>query len=284
MDTPTSRRAACFCVAPPPAGADEAPYDPNVYNPDDPIWQDELWLAAEHVRYGDSSGGAGIGYCTSYKPFELAGNHTRAILMLHAGTPSEPDLLTLADRLALSCECVVLAPLMRGDPAHWPSERLAAEAWAASSYLNGARGAESLAVVAVGATVVPILALLADGALGAHAAVALCPGVGGAGGDAFAAGDSSAADLARVSREVPVPVLAVCATADDGGKAGAAGLRDGLALNSRLASDYYVAELACAPERVLRPGDGGDVKRADEAVALVQSWVDTYCPEGLRPS
>lgn len=264
---------------------EEEPYDPTKYNPDDPIWQDHLWLQTEQVRYGDGAQGAGMAYYSGYNHADksLAGNHTRGILLLHTGASqgddadasSEVSLRSFANKLALSCECVALAPFLRGGASQWPPERLAAEAWAASTYLNRVCGAESLAIVAVGhATTVSTLALLNQGALGAHATVALCPGRASSVG-------SAAADLARAARDLPVPLLAVCGTADTGGQAGAVSLRDGLSLNSQLQSDYYVAELR-------RAASGDDPLPAllqdacaEEALALVQSWVDRYCPEGL---
>ena len=277
----------------PPQEEEEEPYDPTKYNPDDPIYQDHLWLLTEELRYGDGARGAGVGYYSGYKPSSLSGNHTRAILLLHAasngninsdGVPepaavdastSEVSLRTLANKLALSCECVALAPLLRGGTAQWPPERLAAEAWSALTYLNSICGAESLAVVAIGdAMARSTLGLLAEGALGAHAVVALCPGQGSG-----AAAATAAADLGRAARELPVPLLAVCGGPDP---ACATSLRESLALNSRLRGDFYVASLERAPfgDDPLPPLLQDPC--ADEALALMQSWVDRWCPEGLE--
>jgi hypothetical protein len=240
---------------------------------DDPIYTDELWIVSKRVRYADSGDSEGI--LSSFKPFDDAGNHSRSILLLHATPPSEPELQLLVDRLALSCECVAMAPLLRGGLERWPPPRLAQEGWQAAQYLNRACGAETLAVVAVGPTALSVLALLAEGALDAHCAIALCPGRGGGGGGL------GPADAARAARELSTPLLAVCSTADGEGKAHAAALRDSLALNSRLGSDYFVAEFdGEAGEFVL--GRSGSNSAADKAIALCQSWVDAYCAENYR--
>ena len=252
-------------------GADTPPEE-------DPIYVDELWQDGAQVRYGAAVQGAGIGYCSTYKgSYEKPFTNSRAILLLDPEPRSEADLCALTDKLALSCECVALAPFLRGGAGRWPRERLGAEAWAAAQYLNGECHAESLAVVALGgAGSSSVLGLLAEGAFGAHAAVALCP-----------AGDPrGAADVARAARELEVPLLAVCGTAagagGEGGGAYAAALRDALALNARLASDFYVAEFADAGGGfVMAPRDAEEAKAGERAIALVQGWVDRWCPEGL---
>lgn len=229
---------------------------------DDVVFRDELWLDTAQVRYGAATQGAGIGYCASFSIMERAGNHSRAVLLLDPSPRSEEDLCALADRIALSCECVALAPLLRGGAARWPRERLAAEAWAAAQYLNSGRGAEALAVVALGAVgATRVLGLLAEGALGAHAAVALCP----------AGSAADAADAARAARELTVPLLAVCGTADGEGQSYAAAMRDALALNARLASDYYVAAVGEARhDFLMAPADAAEAKAGERAIALVQ--------------
>ena len=201
----------------------------------DPLDSDVL--RSEDVRYG---GGArsGRGYCASYLPFTLAGNHSRAVLLL--GEPG-PELRGIADRLALSCECVALLPELGGDAAAWTHEALGREALAASAYLAGAHRVQGLAVLGAGAIGGRMLELLASG-LEAHAAVALGP---------------VAFDAARAAREVSAPLLAVSA---DGA------LRAGLEANPLLGDDYFVVEEAPLGER---------------AVALACAWVDRYVPEGL---
>lgn len=281
---PASRRRPSVVAAATMSGAASAEAGAPLgdWTPEeDPIYQDDLWIATEQVRYSDGTGADGIAIKSAYKPFEDAGNHSRGILLLHAAAPSEPDLQLLADRLALSCECVALAPLLRGDLQRWPLQRLAHEAWQAAQYLNRACGAETLAVVAVGSTAVSTLSLLAEGALDAHCAIALCPGSGADTGGP----PQNPGDTARAARELSTPLLAICATADDRGKAHANALRDSLALNSRLRSDFYVADFeAEAGEFVLRAARGSAStgnKAADKAIALCQSWVDQYCPEGV---
>ena len=235
---------------------------------DDPIYNDKLWLDAEMVRYGDGLGGAGVGYCASYRPFSIAGNHSRAVLMLDTMPSNEESLLALAGRIALSCECVVLVPFLRGSALSWPLERLAEEVWAATRYLNGAHGIEALTVVSIGSTAVTSMAMMSEGLVGAHAAVALCP-----------TGDLN--NLRRVARDIPVPLLAVCGGGDDGSRSGDA-LREALALNSQVGRDYYVADFSeCSADFVLRPQDAPDAKAAERALALLQSWVDQFLPENL---
>ena len=85
------------------------------------------------------------------------------------------------------------------------------------------------------------------------------------------------------ARELHVPLLAVCGTADDGGgRAYAAALTDALALNARLGADQYVSTMgASSSDFLMAPRDAEEAKAGDRAIALVQSWVNTYCPEGL---
>lgn len=111
-----------------------------------------------------------------------------------------------------------------------------------------------------------VVELLAGGALDAHACVALGDG----------------ASLARGARELTQPFLAVCA----GGDAAAAAdeLRQALSRNTRLGSDYFVADFEASDDFVLRPRGADDARSAERAVALVQSWVDRFVPERLgRP-
>ena len=63
----------------------------------DPLDSDAAWLRSEDVRYGGAAR-SGRGYCASYLPFTLAGNHSRAVLLL--GEPG-PELRGVAARLAL---------------------------------------------------------------------------------------------------------------------------------------------------------------------------------------
>ena len=162
------------------------------------------------MRYGGAAR-SGRGYCASYLPFTLAGNHSRAVLLLGENSA---ELRGIADRLALSCECVALLPELGGDVAAWTHEALGREALAASAYLAGAHRVQGLAVLGAGAVGGRMLELLASG-LEAHAAVALGP---------------VAFDAARAAREVSAPLLAVSA---DGA------LRAGLEANPLLGDDYF---------------------------------------------
>lgn len=237
---------------------------------DDPIYKDELWLNGEMVRYGSSINGAGVGYCVSFEPMHAAVNHTRAVVMLSTAPVDEEALHSLAGRVALSCECVTLVPVLRGGMSRWTHERLSEEAWSAATYLNAARGAEALAFCVIGPTTPLVLSLLAQGALNAHAVIALSPT-----GDERGSG--------QAARELDVPLLCVVsAGADDNSLRHVAGLRHELSLNTRLGSDYYVAEFSgCTADFVLTPQHAADVKAAERALALVHSWIDGHLPESL---
>ena len=237
--------------------------------PPDPIYADSLWLKTETVRYGtgDADGG-GVGHFAAYVPWIVSGNHSRAVLLLDTEPEAHADgeLAGLADRLALSCECVALLPSLRGGAARWPQARLADEVWAAISYLNRAHHAEAVGIIGVGRAAGATLELMAEGRLDAHALVALCPT------------SRAKGSLERSASEVRAPTLAVCG----GGGAEADELRDGLARNGRLGSSYYVASFDDASsDFVLAPTGDGDGRDADRAVALLQSWLDRHVPERL---
>ena len=252
------RPALCATDSPPAATADD----------DDPIYKDELWLDGEMVRYGDGMHGAGVGYCASYRSAAASQNHSRALVLLSTGASDEEALLALAGKIATACECVALVPLLRGGTSRWAHERLASEAWSAITYLNAARGAEALAIVAVGPTTPAVLTLLAQGAVGAHAAIALCP-----------SGD--AGESIHAARELDVPLLCVAAADAPAGARHAAALREALSLNTRLGRDYYVAEVGgCSDSFVLDPRDEADARAAERAIALVQGWLDAHLPFG----
>ena len=264
-----SRPYACADSSPPPpitGGAkavDAASKLAEQLGVDDPIYQDELFLRGEDVRYGDGSSGAGTGYCSSYLPFTAAGNHSRAVLCLttEPAQVGEAALRAFADRVALSCECVVLMPWLQGGDARWSHQRLAYEALAGCRYVNGEYGVERLAVIALGSTSQTVIELLADGNLDAHAAVLLCP--------------REPRGAARAAREPQQPLLAICAEA-----AAEAELQQGLQLNSRLATDYFVASFGgLAPNFALLPQGASAEGEAQRALALVQAWVDRYVPE-----
>lgn len=143
--------------------------------PPDPALTADVWLQRETVRYGGAASDAA--YLTSYAPFTVDGNHTRAVLLLAAGRglaapaaePDEQTLRSLADRIALSCECVVLLPRLSGGTARWQHGRLLSEADAAARYLNAAHGAQALGVVALGEAGCIAAELHAQGALESHA-------------------------------------------------------------------------------------------------------------------
>lgn len=220
---------------------------------DDPVYRDELWLYQDDVRYGGSSGG-GVGYLTAYNPSMVDRSHTRAVLLL---APPRAGVKEFANRVALSCECLVLCP--GGLAPGMPPSRMAAEAWAAATYLNRQHGAQSLVVLAEGALVPPVVELVAAGDIPAHALAVL-------------AGDGREAAL----REIGVPFLAVLA-AEGSGAAQARRMRDTLALNSRLGRDYCVRDFSeCGRDFVFAPQGETEVAAAEDALALVEAWVGRY--------
>ena len=220
---------------------------------DDPVYRDELWLYQEDVRYGGSSGG-GVGYLTAYNPSMVDRSHTRAVLLL---APPRAGVKEFANRVALSCECLVLCP--GGLALGMPPSRMAAEAWAAATYLNRQHGAQSLVVLAEGALVPPVVELVAAGDIPAHALAVL-------------AGDGREAAL----RDIGVPFLAVLA-AEGSGAAQARRMRDTLALNSRLGRDYCVRDFSeCGRDFVFAPRGETEVAAAEDALALVEAWVGRY--------
>lgn len=248
-------------------------YDPQKYNPDDPIYQDWLWLNSSDVQYGDGFRGAGDGYLSVYKRSE---KQTKAVLLLHtaAAASSEELLRKFADKLALECNCPVLAPYLRGGPEHWaPPSRFAGEFWSATMYLNRECSAESLAAVAIGhSATVSMLTFLSQDSIGAHAAVAFCPG----------GATANLGDLARAARDVSVPFAALCGP-DADGQACAQALRESLSLNSRLGPHYYVYNIKEAssddPLPSLVHGN-----YSIEPLSLSATFIERYAPSGLTPA
>ncbi|KAL3923289.1 MAG: hypothetical protein SGPRY_004269, partial [Prymnesium sp.] len=226
---------------------------------DDPIFQDELFLSSQQLRYADGRTGGGVGYLASYLPFTAANNHSRAVVCVvtQSDSFSEVALRTLVDRVALSCECVALLPFLRGGAASWPHERLVNEVLDASRYLNRAHRVERLAVLAYGAGSQKTLELLADGGIEAHAAVLLCPGL--------------SAGASRAARVIQTPLLAIC-TSD----AEKEELLQGLRVNSRIARDYFIADfVGREPDFASAPASAPQ-EEAQRVLALIQSWVDRY--------
>ena len=219
---------------------------------DDPVYRDELWLYQEDVRYGSSGGG--VGYLTAYNPSMVDRSHTRAVLLL---APPRAGVKEFANRVALSCECLVLCPA--GLAPGMPPSRMAAEAWAAATYLNCQHGAQSLVVLAEGALVPPVVELVAAGDIPAHALAVL-------------AGDGREAAL----RDIGVPFLALFA-AEGSGAAQACRMRDNLALNSRLGRDYCVRDFSeCGRDFIFAPRGETEAAAAEDALALVEAWVGRY--------
>ena len=115
----------------------------------------------------------------------------------------------LANRIALSCDCMVLAPA--GLVVGTPPFRLAEEAWAAATFLNREHGVQALVVLAEGPLVPPVVELVTSGDMPAHALGVL----GGADG---------ATDPALL-RDIGVPFLALL-PAEGGGAERAHRMRD----------------------------------------------------------
>ena len=204
--------------------------------------------------FGGGSSGGGVGYLTAYNPSMVDRSHTRAVLLL---APPRAGVKEFANRVALSCECLVLCP--GGLAPGMPPSRMAAEAWAAATYLNRQHGAQSLVVLAEGALVPPVVELVAAGDIPAHALAVL-------------AGDGREAAL----REIGVPFLAVLA-AEGSSAAQARRMRYNLALNSRLGRDYCVRDFSeCGRDFVFAPQGETEVAAAEDALALVEAWVGRY--------
>ena len=222
---------------------------------DDPVYREELWLHQEDVRYGDGgSPGGGVGYLTAYNPSMVDGSHTRAVLLL---APPRAGVKEFANRVALSCECIVLCPA--GLAPGMPPFRMAAEAWAAATFLNRQHGAQSIVVLAEGALVPPVVELVTAGDIPAHALAVL-------------AGDGREAAL----RDIDVPFLALFA-AEGNGAERARRMRDTLALNSRLGRNYWVQDFSeCGRDFVFAPRGETEEAAAADALALVEAWVGRY--------
>jgi hypothetical protein len=279
--------------------------NPSLAESDSPLYEDNLWLRTEKVQFGGDGGGdeSGVGRCVTFAAGSEDGDSagsSRAILLLDTSagsagerpqhwvevprargpvqvpvpTGDQPNLTagshlaalcSLADRLAFSCECTVLLPSLAGGAARWPRPRLGLESLRALTWLNQVKHIESVAIIGAGDTAGAAIELLAEGALEAHAAVALCPRAG------------SADALGRAARELTVPLLGICAGGPD--TEPAASLRRGLGSNSRLGNRFYVGQFGNASfdDFVLRPArTEADTKEADRAIALVQSWIDKH--------
>ena len=269
-------RNARACITPPDrpvrrtGAASDTPGSHDPDDPDDPVNRPELWLRREEVRYGDAGAGAGFAYCSAYGRWDgdrVVGDNSRVVVLLESELArcGEEALRLLADRIALSCECVALVPLLRGGANRWPHSRLADEAWAACTYANAALGAQGLALLALGAAARPTVELLAAEALAARAAVVVDAGGAGAG---------------AAARDVRALLLGLCSGPASG--AAAAELRNALGRNPHLGADQYVVDFDGAPpDFALAPAGGVAAEgEAARAIALVQAWVDRFVPDG----
>lgn len=242
--------------------------------PPDPVYDADVWLRREDVRYADGVGApSGRGYCVSYLPFTVEGNHTRAVLVLAAGggrsapsgEPNEATIRSLADRIALSCECVVLMPTLAGGAQRWQHGPLLAEVDAATRYVNRQHRAQALGVLAFGEAASVVAELAAQGGLEAHALVAMEP---------------TRTNPAAL-RELDAPLL--CLMGDDGAPT-AQMMRDSLALNGKLRGLYYVSAFeGCAPGFLSKPSNDQEVNAADQAASFAIAWFDRHVPERPPP-
>jgi len=251
----------------PAVSSGEAPPDPAY----DAAYDPDVWLRREDVRYDDGMGvPSGRGYCVSYLPFTVEGNHTRAVLLLAAGgraapdgEPNEATLRSLADRVALSCECVVLMPRLAGGARRWQHAALLAEVDAATRYVCRQHGAQTLGVLAMGEAASVATELMSQGALEAHALVTMGP----------------SRPTPAALREVGAPLL--CLLGDD--EPGAAAMRQALALNAKLRGQYYVTPFeGCAPDFLLGPASDEEAAAADQAASFALAWFDRHVPESAR--
>lgn len=239
--------------------------------PADPIYDADVWLQREQVRYADGTPAAGCGYCVSYLPFTVEGNHTRAALFLAAADENSSIecqqrsaiLRSLADRIALSCECVVLMPSLTGGALRWKHAPLMAEVDAATRFLCRQYGAQALGIFSFGEPASVTAELVAQGALEAHALVLMAP---------------SRPTLSAL-RELDAPLL--CLMGDD--EDTAANMRHALALNANLRGSYYVSAFPdCGPGFMERPSDEDEASAAEQAASFALAWFDRHVPESQR--
>lgn len=247
--------------APPLEPSDPTPAD------DDPIYSADAYLDSRDVTFAGRDA-----YCACYRAPSRESKHSRAVVLIVDGDERDaPTARSLAERIALSCECVALLPRGDGGGARWEQGRMAQEVLEASTWLNKEHGVEALGLITHGRAAAALLGLLACGAVEAHAAIAICPSA-----------DGDPGELSRAAREISVPLLSICGVSPPGDGARAIDeLRTGLAVNSRLRSDFYVAPFECPAGFMLRPRgeeEGGD---ADRAASLAVAWLDRYVPEGL---
>ena len=146
---PISAEATPLRSAPPPTLESDAAMHPGESveaEEEDPLYSADVWLQRGDARYCN-----GEGYCASYRPFTEAGNHSRAVLLLAASSGLDEEetgaLRSIADRVALSCECVVLLPTLEGAADRWPQAKLSHALLAAQSFVNTEHQAEALGVL-----------------------------------------------------------------------------------------------------------------------------------------
>ena len=257
-------------AAPPTLESDAAthPGESVEAEEDDPLYSADVWLQRGDARYRN-----GEGYCASYRPFTEAGNHSRAVLLLAASSGLDEEetgaLRSIADRVALSCECVVLLPTLEGAADRWPQAKLSHALLAAQSFVNTEHQAEALGVLAIGAAAGRTIEFLASGGFEAHALVAL-------------SATATAGSLARAGRELATPLLGISGAASAEGASALEELREALQVNSRLGEDYFIVPFdECGKDFLLRPSGAAQENEADRALSLATAWFDRYLPERL---
>jgi hypothetical protein len=152
-------------------------------------------------------------------------------------------------------------PKLSGGAQLWQHGPLLAEVDAATRYVYRKHGAQALGVLAFGEAASVAAELAAQGALEAHALVAMEP---------------TRTNPAAL-RELDAPLL--CLLADDGAPA-AQLMRDSLALNAKLRGLYYVSAFErCAPGFLSKPSTDQEVNAADQAASFALAWFDRHVPE-----
>ncbi len=250
-------------LAGPPTRA-QPPNLPLVHTPD-PIHDRDAWLRRNEQQAYTPTSALPRAYETAYLPFVRAANHSRAVLLVAetegaSDARATPLVKALADRVALTCECVVLCP--RPPAGRWGHAALVEAFSAASTYLHRVHGVEALGIVALGRPADVALELLAADAIEAHAFVALQPSV--------------SASVERALRELACPTLCVPSGSADAAQR----LQTGLSLNPRLGSEYYVHHLdSCSPDVFVRPASARDHAGAEDAASIATAWIDRFVPE-----
>jgi dienelactone hydrolase len=255
---------------------------------DDPAYQPAP-LHTEELVFAGTGGRPARAYLAAHKA-SMRDSRKGIILLSDIFGWAHPNTRAAAERLAASCEAIVLVPdVFRG--AAWPEATPPAgpayEAWrdrfslydlgadvlGACQYLNSEHGVELLGLTGCCWGGGRALELVAQGFVDAHALVVFYP---------------TRYDHEAVARAMgDVPLLAIFGGADtiEGATVtDAAGFESGLAHNPRMRHQYFVR---CFPGRphafAHHPRSDADAVDADGAFKLAEAWFDKYLHESLLP-